>query len=373
MGGLLITGLFWSPVEAGAQSDVLMRLRSGSPAGDRVRVDSAGGFVALGNLGLGIIPATGSGERMMWHPYKGAFRAGSAGNPSTAWDDANIGFYSWAGGHKTQASAIGSVALGGETIASGVYSTALGYLSNVSGTAGFAAGERNECTGINCTAIGQRSRAAGQGSVAIGTMTHSSQNYGVALGYRAVSRHMGAFVWGDASTADSILSTANNQFSTRAAGGYRLYSNAMLTAGVAINPGGSSWNIVSDRNRKMDFRQVDGEDVLHRLRAVPVTFWRYRDEADRAVRHIGPMAQDWERAFRFGGDGTTINMSDFDGVNLAAIQALETRTSELQRTITERDRRIETLEQRAARLEAANTELEARLHRIEEHLRSGQR
>ena len=40
---------------ASAQSDILLRLRSGSPLGDRFRVDSAGGTVAMGSLGIGII------------------------------------------------------------------------------------------------------------------------------------------------------------------------------------------------------------------------------------------------------------------------------------------------------------------------------
>src|ERR1044072_1259266 len=88
---------------AAAQSDILLRLRSGSPAGDRFRVDSAGGVVAIGRLGVGIIPASGSGYRMMWHPFKAAFRAGGTddGGAGTYWDEANIGFYSWAGGNQT--------------------------------------------------------------------------------------------------------------------------------------------------------------------------------------------------------------------------------------------------------------------------------
>src|SRR3954453_10028969 len=80
---------------ASAQSDILLRLRSGSPAGDRFRVDSAGGVVAIGKLGIGIIPATGAGYRMMWYPFKAAFRAGGTddGGTCTTWDDANVGFY----------------------------------------------------------------------------------------------------------------------------------------------------------------------------------------------------------------------------------------------------------------------------------------
>src|ERR1043165_10256815 len=77
---------------ASAQSDILLRLRSGSPLGDRFRVDSASGFVAKGVLGVGIIPFTGAGERLMWHPNKAAFRAGSIGSAGTQWDEPNIGY-----------------------------------------------------------------------------------------------------------------------------------------------------------------------------------------------------------------------------------------------------------------------------------------
>ncbi|HEU0302734.1 MAG TPA: tail fiber domain-containing protein, partial [Longimicrobium sp.] len=132
--------------------------------------------------------------------------------------------------------------------------------------------------------------------------------------------------------------------------------------------GGSSWIVISDVNRKEQFLSIDGEDILARIRNLPVTTWRYRDEEDRAVRHIGPMAQDWERAFGFSGDPTTINMSDFDGVNLAAIQALERRTAG-------QDGRIEALEAENARLREQigeverlreqNAAMEDRLRRLE--------
>jgi hypothetical protein len=59
----------------------------------------------MGTLGIGIIPATGCGYRMMWYPFKGAFRAGTTddGGACNYWDDANIGFYSWAGGNLSRA------------------------------------------------------------------------------------------------------------------------------------------------------------------------------------------------------------------------------------------------------------------------------
>ena len=302
---------------ANAQSDILLRLRSGSPLGDRFRVDSASGFVAKGVLGVGIIPFTGAGERLMWHPNKAAFRAGSIGSAGTQWDDPNTGYYTWAGGYNTIALGLASFAMGYTSTALGSYSTALGYTANADGT----------------------------GAVAVGYRSTADADYSVAIGQRASTNgHAGAMVFSDGSTTDSTQASANNQFTVRAAGGYRLFSNATMTTGMQMSAGGSSWVVISDRNRKQDFLAVDGEDLLLRLRGVPVSTWRYRDEADRSTLHIGPMAQDWHRAFGFTTDDRTINMSDFDGVNLAAIQALTRRTEALQAENAELRARLERLE-----------------------------
>jgi len=290
-----------APHTASAQSDILLRLRSGSPLGDRFRVDSASGFVAKGVLGIGIIPFTGAGERMMWHPYKAAFRAGSIGSAGTQWDDPNVGFYTWAGGYNTIALGLSSFAMGYQSTALGSYSNALGYTANADGT----------------------------GAVALGYRTTADADYSVAIGQRASTNgHAGAIVLSDGSTTDSTQASANNQFTVRSAGGVRLFTNATMTTGVQVAAGGSSWAVISDRNRKMDFRNIDGEHLLTTLRSVPVTTWRYKDEEDKTTLHIGPMAQDWHQAFGFTTDDKTINMSDLDGVNLAAVKALEARTAE---------------------------------------------
>ena len=328
LAGVLTMGV---AAPAAAQSDILLRLRSGSPLGDRFRVDSASGFVAKGVLGVGIIPFTGAGERLMWHPNKAAFRAGSIGSAGTQWDDPNVGYYTWAGGYNTMAVGLSSFAMGYQSTALGSYSNALGYTANADGT----------------------------GAVAIGYRTTADADYSVAIGQRASTNgHAGAIVFSDGSTTDSTQASLNNQFTVRAAGGTRLFTNATMTTGVSLNAGGSSWNVISDRTRKENFLGIEGEDILTRIRSLPVTTWRYRDEQDRAVRHIGPMAQDWHRAFGFGPDATTINMSDFDGVNLAAIQALDTRTAG-------QETRIQAVEAENARLREQNARLEERLRRLE--------
>jgi hypothetical protein len=293
---------------AAAQPDILVQGRAGSPAGDRFRVDSAGGVVALGGVGRGVIPATGTGYRMMWHPFKAAFRAGYA--DGNLWDDISVAYYSWAGGYGTMAPGNYSFVLGNGAIAYGTSAIALGELVQANG------------------------------------------NYSVALGHRAsAGTYGGTFSWADASTTDFSSNTASNSFQIRADGGVRMLTNSAANVGASLSSGGSSWNIVSDRDRKRDFAPVEGDDVLARIRNLPVTTWAYIDEAGN-VRHMGPMAQDWHAAFGFSADDTTINMSDLDGVTLASVQALERQTAELQAQLVERDARIAEMEAWLARMEA---------------------
>jgi len=352
-------------------------------------VDSAGGFVARGSLGIGIIPQSGNGERLMWYPFKAAFRSGGIGSGGTMWDDANVGFYTWAGGFNTtatglyafamgdgsQATNTGAVAMGNDVIASGQWSTALGERTRAASRGTLAVGAN--CSPVaTCTSAhaGTSFRAAPNSngsSVAMGQYVTADADWSIALGFRAsVAGHVGSFVFGGSlagasAASDSIRNTADGQATWRVPGGFRIFTNSAATVGVQVSAGGSSWSVLSDRNRKENFLAVDPDDVLSRIRSLPVTTWQYIDEQDRTVRHIGPMAQDWHRAFGFSQDATTINMSDFDGVNLAAIQALDRRAEG-------QERRIEALEAENARLRgevaevrAQNEALEARLRRLE--------
>lgn len=367
LAALLAAGL--PLASADAQSDILLRLRSGAPApSDRLRVDSAGGFLAKGQLGIGIIPDSGPGYRMMWYPYKAAFRAGGTddGGAGNYWDDANVGFYSWAGGNLTIASAFATFAFGDQVTVSGVDAAAFGASNIVSGTAGFSAGASNRCTGFTCLTIGFTSTATGQGSIALGYRVTADADYAVAIGHRASANgRSGSFTWADASTTDSLENSANNSFQIRAAGGVRLFTNATTTTGVSLNAGGSSWNVISDRSKKELVAPVDGEQLMISLRSVPVATWRYLDEADRSVRHIGPMAQDWARAFGFSSDTTSINMSDLDGVNLAAVKALDHRTVTLRADFEALLQENAALRAEVSAIRAESVMLAERLRRME--------
>jgi hypothetical protein len=99
----------------------------------------------------------------------------------------------------------------------------------------------------------------------------------------------------------------------------------------------------SDRNVKRDIVETQGADILARLSSMPVSFWSYKTDE---YRHMGPMAQDFAKAFGLGINDTTINPMDLAGVSLAAAKALQ---NELQA----KDAEISTLKQRLEALEAA--------------------
>jgi trimeric autotransporter adhesin len=148
------------------------------------------------------------------------------------------------------------------------------------------------------------------------------------------------------------------------ANGYTLYTNRSWANGVYMNGNTSGWTNISDRNKKENFRPIDGEALLSHIRGIPVTEWNYKN-TDPSIKYIGPVAQDFYAAFHLGGtDSLGINSICIDGVNMAAIQALEKRTTEL------RDKTAE-LHARTAELETMKSELvdlRTKLARLEDQL-----
>lgn len=342
---LIAAGLMALAAPAAAQTpDSAFAVSSGGQGLFRVNVDAGtlfGGTYDGDASGEGV-PATGAGTRMMWYPRKGAFRAG--GISGTQWDAANIGEYSVAIGQDVRASA------------------------------------------ANATAFGLRSTAAQQSSFAAGEDNTASGAASVALGYHAhTNARQGSFVFSDRSSVDTLRAGVNHSANWRVSGGFRVFTASNLSTGVTIQSGASVsnwgqsnaviststgaylgtdgvWHDVSDVNRKHLFAEVSGEDVLARLRTLPITTWTYKVDSDD-VRHLGPTAQDFHAAFGLGSDPTTIAGVDEGGVALAAAQALERRS-------TEQAARIDALEARNTALERENAEMRARLERIEALLAS---
>lgn len=332
--------------EADAQSSTLLRLRAGSPASERFRVDSSGAFVAFGfvrDVGnttgcAAQVPATGAGTRFMWHPCRGALRFGRVPTAQTNWDDANLDDFTFAGGNQVTASGYGAFSFGDQVNVSSTVGVGFGSGITVSGTAGFSAGASNVCSGFACTAIGYTVRAGGQGSVALGYRTTANNDYAVAIGYRASNNgRTGTMVMGDESTTDSVRNQADNEFRARYNGGFRL---RVSTASNGNTPGAGgnvgcdltvavpTWTCASSRTVKHGFKEVNGEDLLLRLAGIPVTTWIMNGDSTN-ILHMGPVAEDFYEAFGLGLGETAIGLGDIDGVNMAAAKALELRTRQL--------------------------------------------
>lgn len=89
----------------------------------KLTLSNDGGIIAKGTQGEGQdLLTSGAGTRLIWYPKKAAFRAGTVdGAGASAWDDANIGFYSSVTG------GIGNMAKGSATfIGGGRFNTADG-------------------------------------------------------------------------------------------------------------------------------------------------------------------------------------------------------------------------------------------------------
>jgi hypothetical protein len=345
-----------------------------------LRLGDDGSLLVHGELNVGAVPASGAGSRLVWYPGKHALRAGRLDSfAATYWDETNIGHGSVAFGENTRARGNSSVAMGLHATATGHESVALGYNGTASANRAFAfngiasavgavaIGSGAQATNDDSLALGPSSIAGGPSSIvlgpsiangnfatAIGVNNQAYGNFAVAIGKNARANHQGSVVISDASavfaSSDFVGSTGSNQFIVRGSGGIFMYTSMNLSSGVTVPSGGGAWSSVSDRAKKENVEAVDGEDVLLRLRQVPVTRWNYRTQlAD--IRHMGPMAQDFHAAFGLGEDQLTISSVDADGVALAGVKALDART--------------DSQRQRIERLEQENTALRERLERLE--------
>jgi hypothetical protein len=95
---------------------------------------------------------------------------------------------------------------------------------------------------------------------------------------------------------------------------------------------------------KRNFSAVDGTWLLDRIARLPISTWSYKAQSP-TIRHLGPTAQDFARAFGLGESDQRIASIDSEGVALAGVKALD--------RIVRRQQRLIGLQQRElARLEA---------------------
>ncbi len=208
------------------------------------------------------------------------------------------GDFGTVGGGSNNFSAASAVVSGGST------NRAYGTASSVIG------GNYNTAIGVASSVLG-------------GTANNADGDYSVAMGRRAKTLGNGSFQFADSNNFD-FSSSAANVFRVRATGGVRFVTDIDGTGAVAWSCAaysGTGWSCSSDRNLKQGLKKLDGKKVLAKLAAMPVYQWRPKGQ-NAHVKHVGPMAQDFMKAFGVGDDDKMIGMQDADGVALAAIQGL---------------------------------------------------
>ena len=114
----------------------------------------------------------------------------------------------------------------------------------------------------------------------------------------------------------------------------------------------------SSKASKTDFAAVDTRHVLEQVTHLPITTWRYK-QGEGEVRHMGPMAEDFDAAFGIGYGPQTIADLDARGVALAAIQGLNQK---LDQKLKEKDATTQRLLNKAQQL---SREKDAKLARLE--------
>jgi len=278
----------------------------------QLEVGGYNGILSTGTYNNGTVLALGAGMRFHWYPRTGALRAGEM---ESTWADDD----------------------GSSNPKLARYSIGLGYYPRASGTASVSIGAYNYATGDYALALGSYSRATASRAIAIGYGAIASGIYSVAIGTGCDTYYKeGSMVIGDNTYFQTAYAAADNQLTMRFSGGYRLWSSYPdSVSGVYMRHGQSGWSNYCDRNKKENFRNIDGEWLLSKISNIQITEWNYK-KTDSTNKYIGPTAQDFYAAFKLNGtDSLGINSISIDGVNMAGVKALEKRTGIMRNSIEE--------------------------------------
>jgi len=253
------------------------------------------------------------------------------------------------------------------TVGGGYRDTASGYAATVGGgqdntasdsAATVGGGKYNIASGRYATVGGGQSNTASNyyATVGGGWRNTASGSYSTIPGGTYVKvTGAGSFAFGVGSSSDTIKVTGNYLvvFGDGGAHNYKFGINREdpqhpLQVGTDASNGngaylsaGGTWANASSRELKEDFAQLDGEEVLDKLKSLLVCMWRYKGTNEY---HIGPMAEDFYKIFGTGTDDKHLSSSDVSGVALIAIK-------ELIRKIETQQEEIKLLENRVAELE----------------------
>lgn len=276
-----------------------------------------------------------------------AFRAGTAS--ASQFNSANLGLCSFGFGRDLIVKSRASTAFGDSCeikaipppgtftapFTDGTNAFAFGKNCKANGQLSFAVGYRTEALmyrniamGYKCKtesnsaniALGYMATATGSTAASFGYKTFAPGHKSVAIGSCAQSTS-GSFVFGDASTTDTVKNTVMNQFMVRASGGTVFYTDTALASGVELFPGAGAWNSLSDSTKKTNFLLLDSDAYLKEFSLMNVYTWNYKSQENK-IRHMGPTAQTFYRLYGFGENDVSINLIDADGITMQMIKVV---------------------------------------------------
>jgi len=243
-----------------------------------------------------------------------------------------------------------------------------------------------------------------------GENNFANRSYTFAAGRRARAMSLGAFVWADSEDAD-FVSTDDDEFAIRAAGGVRIQSDRGIRLNPADRPlitrgwdpftsgnydGQGRWGLFMEPSaitigmpaiaaKKIRFAKYNADSTHTEIAVIDQAGNLFLDgtvnpPSDRNVktnfaavnargvlervlklpiqtwsytnnadvRHIGPVAQDFHQAFNVGADEKHISTIDADGVALAAVQGLNQK---LEERLRDKEVELQALKERLSALE----------------------
>jgi hypothetical protein len=155
-----------------------------------------------------------------------------------------------------------------------------------------------------------------------------------------------ALIYGifDASPSNQILTINGNV-------GIKIAPTHLIHLSGGAYSDGSTWTNSSDRNLKENFEPVDGAMIINLIDQLPVTRWNYKTD-NPAIKHIGPVAQDFYSLFSLGNNDTSISTVDPSGLALVAIKELSKQNKALKEQIESYKSQLQSLQEKVDKIES---------------------
>ena len=175
---------------------------------------------------------------------------------------------------------------------------------------------------------------------------------GIHLGYNYYADAVGGSHIINTGGGTSRISVSYNSIVLATGGiGVQPNFNNVVISGTTTTVNGTFNGSSSDRNIKQDFKAIAPSQILEKVAQLPVSEWSYK--FDPAVRHVGPVAQDFYSTFNIGTDDKHIAPIDEGGVALAAIQGLNQKLEKTRAENAELKRQNDSLAKQLADLATA--------------------